>query len=85
MGMVLRVYYFYIVYFYIFPIGGVLGIVDCLPKRGQATVGVLSPYPECDWNHQSDCSPSLPSFVYTCVNGNHTRCQYFGGSVLDGV
>ena len=32
------------------PIGGVLGIVDCLPKRGQATVGVLSPYPECDWN-----------------------------------
>ena len=27
-----------------------LGIVDCLPKRGQATVGVLSSYPECDWN-----------------------------------
>ena len=23
---------------------------DCLPKKGQATVGVLSPYPECDWN-----------------------------------
>ena len=28
----------------------VLGIVDCLPKRGQATVSVLSPYSECDWN-----------------------------------
>ena len=27
-----------------------LGIVDCLLKRGQAIVGVLSPYPECDWN-----------------------------------
>ena len=33
-----------------FPIGGVHGIVDCLPKRGQATVGLLSPCPKCDWN-----------------------------------
>ena len=33
-----------------FPVGDVLGIVDFLPKRGQATVGLLSPYPECDWN-----------------------------------
>ena len=26
----------------------VLGIVGCLPKKG--SVGVLSHYPECDWN-----------------------------------